>query len=404
MMREQGYVRRSMRRTPKIVVVASHPGQYQTPWFRELSRVFDLRVFYAHRQSSKQQADAGYRVAFEWDIDLLSGYENHFMSNVAADPGVHRFGGCDTPEIASIVAKGDLDAVIVSGWHLKSYWQTIMACRRSRVPVLVRGDSQLGTSRPALWRLAKEVAYRGLMRQFDAFLCVGERNREYLLHYGVPRERIFPAPHFVDNAFFASRSRMEPAERAALREDIGLAENEIGLLFVGRFVDFKRPTDLLRAARVLLDRGRRVRPLYVGAGPLEAALRAFAREQGVEMTLLGFRNQTELPKIYASCDLLVLPSTAQETWGLVVNEAMACGCPAVVSTAAGCSPDMIRVGQTGATYSTGDAQALAAAIESLLPRLKSPATQRALRDVLAYHSCQTAVAGTLEAVRYTLSR
>ena len=74
---------------------------------------------------------------------------------------------------------------------------------------------------------------------------------------------------------------------------------------------------------------------------------------GVNVRMLGFVNQSELPGIYASADVLVVPSDFRETWGLVVNEAMACGTPAVVSVAVGCAPDLIMEGLTGAIFPCG---------------------------------------------------
>ena len=91
---------------------------------------------------------------------------------------------------------------------------------------------------------------------------------------------------------------------------------------------------------------------------------------------MGFVNQSELPAVYASADVLVLPSDGQETWGLVVNEAMACGVPAVVSDAVGCGPDLIEPGRTGATFPFGDIAALAAAIEER-PVVRPPSRRAA---------------------------
>ncbi|MDP1907336.1 MAG: hypothetical protein Q8K85_03475, partial [Hyphomicrobium sp.] len=70
----------------RIGFLISHPIQYFTPLFRELAKHCDLTVFYAHRQTAEQQASAGFDVAFEWDVDLLSGYHSKFLRNVARAP------------------------------------------------------------------------------------------------------------------------------------------------------------------------------------------------------------------------------------------------------------------------------------------------------------------------------
>lgn len=377
----------------KIGILTSHPIQYQAPLFRALAKEVDLTVYFAHRQDAEGQAKAGYGVSFDWDVDLLSGYASQFLNNRSKQPNVFSFAGCDTPEIPEIIESGRFGAFIVTGWYLKCYWQAIRACQRHGVPVLVRGDSQLATPRSFWKRTAKEILYRWVMRQFDGFLYVGRRNLEYLQHYGASPERCFFSPHFIDVAWFHERSRLSLEERRAVRRELCAGDEEYLLLFVGRLVEMKRPADLLLASVQLKKQGLVVRPVYVGSGPLEVSLREQARQLGVEATFAGFKNQTALPPIYAAADLFVLPSTGEETWGLVVNEAMACGMPAIVSSAAGCAPDLIDEQWTGKSFPAGDIDILAGAIEEMLPRLKSAASLQAIQEKMAIYSVKNAAAG-----------
>src|ERR1043166_1311316 len=107
----------------RLGILASHPIQYQAPWFRGLAQVADVTVFFAHRQSAMEQAQAGFGVAFDWDVDLLGGYRHVFLQNISANPSVNDFRGCDTPEIAEIIQREKFDAFIVNGWYLKSFLQ-----------------------------------------------------------------------------------------------------------------------------------------------------------------------------------------------------------------------------------------------------------------------------------------
>ena len=178
----------------RVAVVASHPIQYHAPWFRGLAELVDLEVFFCHRQDGAGQAAAGFGVEFEWDVPLLDGYSHTWLTNRSRNPNVSSFSGCDTPDIADRLERGGFDACIVSGWYLKSYVQAIRACRRCGIPVLVRGDSWLGTSRSAVRTAVKYLPYRWLLTHIDAFLYVGQANREYLRHYGVPESRLFFSP------------------------------------------------------------------------------------------------------------------------------------------------------------------------------------------------------------------
>jgi glycosyltransferase involved in cell wall biosynthesis len=376
--------------TKRIGFLLSHPIQYYTPLFRQLARRCDLTVLFSHRQSAEQQARAGFDMAFEWNVDLLSGYDSRFLTNVARDPSTDRYGGCDTPGVADEIARGRFDALIVPGWGLRSYSQAAQACRRLRVPVLVRGDSQLG-GRSLAVRLAKAVLLPRLLRRFDGFLYVGQRNREYLLHYGSPPQRMFFSPHCIDNDAFAAGSADARRQFAAEHG----AERPRRVLFVGKLIGRKRPADLVRAMPRLRDRS--VELAFAGSGALQPALAKIAAEAGVHANFLGFVNQAELPAVYASADVLVLPSEYDETWGLVVNEAMACGVPAVVSDAVGCGPDLIELGKTGATFPLGDVAALAAAIESTLSQ-DPDQTRRHLVAKMALYSPSVAAQAIVDAV------
>ncbi len=385
------------RRLSRLGILTSHPIQYQAPLFRALAAELDVHVYFAHRATARDQAAAGFGVEFDWDVDLTSGYAHSFLENRARVPGIDRFLGCDTPEIARCIEQGGYDAFLVTGWHLKSYWQAVRACRRARVPVMVRGDSHLHTPRSLFKRIAKEVLTRMILRQFDAYLVVGSRAREYLLHYGARPERCFDAPHFVDNDWFGDKSLAARAGRGALRATWGAAGNTTVLMFVGKLLPIKRPLDMVYACHMLQKAGIAVTAVFVGAGVLESEIRREADRLKVQVALAGFHNQSRMPECYAAADLLVLPSES-ETWGLAVNEAMACGLPAVVADAVGCAPDLIEEGSTGATYPTGDPELLAAAVRRVLPLLTQPGTQDALRQKLRRHSVTAAVRGVRAAI------
>lgn len=388
---------------PRLGVLTSHPIQYQAPLFRALAMRLDLEVFFAHRQTAEQQAQAGFGTAFDWDVDLLSGYPHVFLANRARRPGVDRFLGCDTPEIAERIASGRFDAFLVSGWHLRSYWQALRACQRRGVPVMVRGDSHLGTPRSLAKRLLKEGLYRWLMRQFDGFLYVGARNREYLLHYGADPARLFFTPHFVDNAWFAGHARAAAIRRTSLRAALGLADREHVVLFVGKLDPWKRPRDLLVAVTTLQASGMPLILIIVGTGAQQRELEQEAALLGARVHFAGFKNQSELPAWYDLADLLVLPSSG-ETWGLVVNEAMACGTPTVVSDTVGCRHDLIEEGRTGACYSMGNTQELASAISRMLGRKSDPHVQAALMTKAATYSVEAAADGVCKAIAWAVKR
>ena len=381
----------------KLAVVLTHPIQYYSPWFRHLAeglkgygisdmgygkspisnlqypisppaKGFEFEVFYAHKQTAKGQAEAGFGVEFEWDVPLLEGYPHRFLKNVSLRPGLDWFGGCDCPQIAEILVREGFTHVLLIGWHKKVFWQAFWAAKKAGIKVLSRGDSQLGITNSLLKRAAKFLLYRFLLPRFDAHLFVGRRNREYLKHYGVKDARLFFSPHFVDNEWWS-------ANAGRSRKGYGISDMEYGrptksniqypissdrgavFLFAGKFIPKKRVSDLLEAAARVPE----ARVVLVGDGSLRAQLEERASRPDLKgrVEFAGFKNQQELPAYLAGADCLVLPSDGTETWGLVVNEAMACGTPAIVSKACGCAPDLIVDGQTGYSFPLGDTHALA---------------------------------------------
>jgi glycosyltransferase involved in cell wall biosynthesis len=376
----------------RLAILTSHPIQYYAPLFRELAQRIDLEVLYAHRPTPKQQGAAGFGTAFDWDVDLLSGYSYRFLRNVSKDPGTQTFSGCDTPEVGATLRSGKFDALLLTGWHLKSYVQGLLSAKRSDTPVMVRGDSHLDTPRHIAKRFAKALTYPALLRLFDAALYVGVRNRAYYEHYGFPSQRLFHAPHCVDTRWFASRATAEAGH--ALRSQLGVLPEEQVVLFAGKLVSFKRPLDVVEAVAEVA-RSRAVSLMVAGAGPLAPAMSARARTLGLRLHALGFCNQSNMPAAYAASQVLALPSSGRETWGLVCNEALACGKPIVVSDAVGSAPDLAADGNVGRTFGLGDTVGLAAAITATL---NAPASAAQIRAISEAYSIEAAVAGIEEAL------
>lgn len=385
----------------KIAVLTTHPIQYQAPWFRALAAHpdLDLQVFFCHQATSDEQAVAGFGVKFDWDVPLLDGYQFKFLKNIASKPTANEYGGLDTPVIKEIIEKEKFDAVIVNGWHYKSAWQAIRACWRTKTPVMARGDSHLRTPRGPLKRILKWPSYRWFIPKFDACLAVGKWSREYYLHYGARPERIFLVPHVINEAFFISESVSLNGARSGLRERWELRQDSVVFLFSAKFIDKKRPLDFVKAIELAARKGINVMGLMVGDGPLRAGCESYVREKNIPVRFTGFLNQSQIVDSYLAADALVLPSDGGETWGLVVNEAMACGRPCFVSDHVGSGPDMIVPGETGDIFPLAQVDALADMLASYSSRpvhlneMGRLAQQRARK-----YSVGAAVDGVLRAV------
>jgi glycosyltransferase involved in cell wall biosynthesis len=349
----------------KLLVILTHPIQYYAPWFRHIAAQcagLELMVFYATRPTAQQQG-VGFGVPFTWDTPITDGYQYRVLSKVckATNLSSSRFWGVRAKSIGSAIEESVPDIVLLPGWHSIIYLRALYACHRRGIPVLFRGDTHLGNC-PSGWkRPIWHARTHQLLRAFDGYLAVGTRVREYLRSFEIPESQIFDCFHCVDNDFFAETSApyQSRERRAELRRSFGIEAEDFVVLFVGKLEKEKRPGDLLDAV-ARMSGG--VSVLMVGRGELDRALRAQAGRLQVTLACVGFLNQSQLGQAYAAADCLVLPSV-RETWGLVVNEAMAAGLPCVVSDRVGCAPDLVKAGETGEIFRSGDVVDLVSALQ-----------------------------------------
>jgi len=344
----------------KVGIVTSHPIQYQAPLFRAISRQpnIDLTVFFGSNHGIVPgKIDPGFGKAFAWDISLLDGYKHIFLKN--SRPGIEVSDWrLDAPDLKSYLKSERYDAVLVFGWSKVLFWQAIWLARKHSIPLIQRGESNLNHAQSWFVKTAKKIIFPILFKQFKAFLAIGSLNAELYRHFGVPEEAIFTAPYCVDNDFFSERAAAQTETTQQLRRDLGIGIDDTVFLFSAKFIDRKRPMDLINAASNYRATGKS-HVILIGDGALlETCRNEIAANKLTNVHLVGFKNQSELPAFYATADVLVLPSE-YETWGLVVNEAMACGLPCIVSDTCGAAADMILEGKTGFTYPMGDVQRLA---------------------------------------------
>jgi glycosyltransferase involved in cell wall biosynthesis len=200
----------------------------------------------------------------------------------------------------------------------------------------------------------------------------------------------------VDNDWWIEQSAR--VDRTNVRASWGVDSAERVILFSGKLQSWKRPLDVLRAFAIAdISRSTLV---FAGDGALRPALEAEASILGISnrVRMLGFVNQSQLPAVYRACDVMVIASD-YEPFGLVVNEAMLCGCVVVASDKVGACQDLIIPNATGFVYPCGDVSALASALRNTLSKPdRSLEVSIAARDRMQDWSPQVSVAALADAV------
>ncbi len=326
----------------KLAIVSSHPIQYNAPWFRLLSQqgFLQVKVFYTWSQAQQENKfDPGFNREIKWDIPLLEGYDYCFVNNTSTAPGSHHFKGIVNPTLQAEIAAWQPDLLLVFGWAFSSHLKCIRHFH-GKIPVLFRGDSTLLDETKGIKVFLRRLFLKWVYRHVDVALYTGINNKKYFEVHGLKPEQLIPAPHAVDNDRFADTGGRYSTEARQMRLQFGFSDNDIVLLFAGKFESKKNPfllVELLRHTRALP-----VKVLFTGNGQLEAALKAAVKDDQ-RFVFTGFKNQQVMPVMYRVADIFVLPSKGPgETWGLAVNEAMASGKPVVVSDKVGGAVDLVQ--------------------------------------------------------------
>jgi glycosyltransferase involved in cell wall biosynthesis len=338
----------------RLAIVTSHPIQYNAPWFKMLagSETIHPGVFYTWEQSATgPKYDPDFRGRIEWDIPLLEGYEYRFVKNKASDPGTHHFRGLVNPTLNGEISAWCPDAILIYGWSFDSHLKCLRYFHR-KTPILFRGDSTLLDERRGIRRHLRRWFLQWVYGHIDKALYVGTRNKEYFLKHGLRDEQLLYAPHAIDNGRFEEPEDRYSQLAAEWRDTLGIGKDDLVLLFAGKLEPKKNPFFLLEIAREVSD--PRLKIVFVGTGVLEKSLRKDA-ETDPRILFIGFQNQRQMPVVYRLGDVYILPSKGPgETWGLGVNEAMACGCAIMMSEKAGGAVDLVEEGVNGIRFDPAD--------------------------------------------------
>lgn len=366
-----------------IIFINTHPIQYFSPLYRFMNAHGVLtRVWYCSSENVNGHLDRQFGVRVAWDIPLLEGFPHSFFRNLSWKPSLYNgFFGLINPGLLWALLTEKKSVVVIHGWAYFTHVMAAVVAKLKGHEVCIRGESPLNQE---LMRThgelkVRRILFRLLFRLYDRFLFIGTQNHEFYRYYGVPAEKLVFVPYSVDNERFQAAARSLKPNSKSIKLSLGIPENAQVILFTAKFIQKKRPMDLL-AAFHLLDHPN-AHLVMVGAGELQAEMETYIRDHHVDSVVLtGFVNQQEIERLYAIADVFVLCSGMGETWGLSVNEAMNFGVPVVVSDCSGCSVDMVIEGQTGFVYKVGDINGLCHAIQNALHLVPKS------HDVLDQHS------------------
>jgi glycosyltransferase involved in cell wall biosynthesis len=351
----------------RVLLLCDRPVQYGAPLCRRQAHhpQLDVLVAYCSLEGAVAAYDPGFAAEVGWDVPLLDGYkwivlyDKDGKQNRKARPGFF------SKTLWRLVRNGGFDAIHVSGYYFREAWAAMACAKWSGVPIVFSiemHDLKSVRVQSRLMLAVKKAVVGRILRLAGAMNTGSSGATACAMSLGFPEDRICLAGNVVDNDWWTERAAL--VDRSAVREAWNVPLDARVVLFCAKLQPWKRPIDMLEAfTRAQLPNTYLV---FAGEGPMRKDLGQRARDQGVadRVRFLGFVNQTGLPSVYCSSDALVLPS-GYEPFGVVVNEAMLCGCPAIVSDRVGAKFDLVRDGETGYVYPCGDVEALANALRTL---------------------------------------
>jgi glycosyltransferase involved in cell wall biosynthesis len=364
-----------MTSTRKILILTEIIAPYRIPVFNVLARRtgLDLHVIFLAETDETLRQWRVYKDEICFSYQVLPSWrwrtgKNSFLVNRGLWPALNKV----NPEV-----------LICGGYAYAASWEALVWARRHRVEFVLWSESNRHDARGG--RAAVEWLKTYFVRRCDRFVVPGKASLEYLRSLEAPAANIVTAPNAVDNRWFAEQAENVRSHATELRQKLKLPARFI--LFVGRLVPEKGIFDLL-AAYAKLESGLRSQVGLVFAGD------GVSREELMQQAKLispgavcfpGFAQREDLAGLYALAEALVLP-THSEPWGLVVNEAMACGLPIIVSSIAGCSDDLVEDGWNGYVVPPRDAEKLSVALDCVIrqPELTQQMRARSLERIQNY--------------------
>jgi len=348
----------------RVLVLSDRPVQYFSPLLRRQAKhpQLEILVAYCSLEGAEAAVDPGYGIEVKWDVPLLEGYD--WVSLADGETGARP--GLFSKALWRLVRHGNFDAMYVGGYYFREAWSAMLAAKLTGVPILLSTDMHRLKSfrvESKFMQAVKKAVVGHIFRMAGAVNTGSSGATAYVKSLGVPEDRIFLSGNVVDNDWWSAHSAT--VDRAAVRSGWNVPADAPVVLYCAQLQPWKKPLDLLEAFSRAEVPGSYL--VIAGEGPLRSAVERRMRELGIaeRVRLLGFVNQSGLPAVYSACDVFVLPSES-DTFGLVVNEAMLCGCPPVISDAVGAKFDLVRDGETGYVFPVGDVDALAGILRTLL--------------------------------------
>ena len=338
----------------KIFYLVTHPIQYQAPLIKLFNRVLKskLEVIYLSDFSMNSFFDQGFSKKVKWDINLLDKYKYTFICKNQKKE-YNYISPFIKINLLKKIIKEKPDYLMIHGWANINFLITMIVAKIIGTKILLRSENFI-KEEIFIKKLIKYIYYKFILIFPNIYLYIGSANKDFYKKYGW-KKKFIRFTYTVDNKFLKIQSKK------FYENNIDLNINKVNFYFIGKLITRKNPILILEAINIIKEKFDNAHLYLIGEGNEKENLKNFIKEQKLKnITFLGFKNTSEIPKIISMFDVMICPSL-EENWGLVVNESLALGKKVVVSSSVKSSEDLISK-DNGLIFQNNDAYDLAKCI------------------------------------------
>jgi glycosyltransferase involved in cell wall biosynthesis len=354
--------------TTSLVIITEIIAPYRVPVFNALAARPEvaLHVIFLSENDPALRKWRIYKEEIKFSYQVLSSWRGRFGNRgMLLNRGLHSALDHIKPQV-----------LVCGGYNFPAYWQATRWAKRRHTPFILWSESTTFDRRRR--HRSTEFMKSRFLTSCSGFIVPGKSSSDYLQELGVAEFSIFIAPNAVDTSLFSRLGLAAKKHENQIRAAHDLPSRYF--LYVGRLVKEKGIFDLLEAYCQLKPEIRKdVGLVFVGTGSQREELEKRASKVVVgSIQFLNFVQRDDLAAMYALAEVLIFP-THSDPWGLVVNEAMACGLPVITTNVAGCAADLVEHGWNGFVVERGN-------VADLASEMVRCAVDSTLRDTLGRRS------------------
>lgn len=318
----------------KVALIHNIVAPYRIPLFNELAKNpnLDLHVYFESKSEKNR----------DWIVNLDNSFKYKVLDGYTLNIGKQVYYHIN-PAIFKELFFGKYDIIISAGYSSFTNQIAFFISKLLRKPFILWSGST--ENEPSLLRTLSSPLIKFIVRNSDSFIAYGTNAKKYLMKLGASEDKIFISFNTVDTEFFKKECAKIKGNQTALKQNLGINHKHI-ILYVGQLIERKGAKYLLHAHKKLADE-LDIGLVLVGSGNQKDELIKLCDEHKIKnVYFIDFVQRENMPQYYSIADVFVLPSL-EEVWGLVINEAMACGLPVISTNKTGASKDLIEDNANG---------------------------------------------------------